>query len=199
VTPGLMRRVPWPAAHCIWVDAAYAVAFAASAVIGRPLAGIGYGLLFGRRALWREDARLRRAFTVATALWALVYATRALVQALFYQGDQPGLLGEGTRPPLLPEQLPRPGGDLRRHQADRPAHRPRHPRDVGVVDAAVRRVGVVVDESCTFRAVASSVSRAARWSAMSTPVETPADMIRLFVSTHRCWWYVAPRFRRIPE
>ena len=79
----------------IWVDAAYAVAFAVSAVIGRPLAGIAYGLIFGRRGLWREDARLRRAFTVATVLWALVYATRALVQALFYQGDRPGLLAAG--------------------------------------------------------------------------------------------------------
>jgi len=77
------------------VDAAYAVAFAVSAVIGRPLAGIAYGLIFGRRGLWREDARLRRAFTVATVLWALVYATRALVQAVFYQGDRPGLLAAG--------------------------------------------------------------------------------------------------------
>src|SRR5829696_5629639 len=33
-----------------WVDAAYAVAFAASAVIGRPLGGIAYGLRFGLRA-----------------------------------------------------------------------------------------------------------------------------------------------------
>ena len=79
----------------IWVDAAYGLAFATSAVIGRPLAGIAYGLIFGRRGLWREDARLGWAFTVSTVLWALVYATRALVQALFYQGDQPGLLAAG--------------------------------------------------------------------------------------------------------
>ena len=76
----------------IYVDAAYAVVLAGSALIGRPLAGIGYGLLYGRRGQWREDGRLRRVFTIATLLWSLIFAARALVQAVLYAADRPGML-----------------------------------------------------------------------------------------------------------
>jgi len=79
----------------IYVDAAYAVVFAASAVIGRPLVGTLYGLLFGGLGQWRAQARLRRAFTIATLGWALVYALRAGVQAFLYGEDRPGLLAAG--------------------------------------------------------------------------------------------------------
>jgi hypothetical protein len=79
----------------IYVDAAYAVVFAASAAIGRPLVGIIHGLLYGRRGQWRTDARLRRTFMIATAGWALVFAIRAGVQAFLYGEDHPGLLAVG--------------------------------------------------------------------------------------------------------
>jgi hypothetical protein len=76
----------------IYVDAAWALIFAASAMVGRPVIGIIYGVVFGQGARWRQDARLRRTFVIASFGWALVYATRAIAQAAFYQADQPGLL-----------------------------------------------------------------------------------------------------------
>jgi hypothetical protein len=74
----------------IYVDAAYAVGFLASAVLGRPLVGTIYGVLFGRS--WHADPRLRRLFAVATVGWSLVFALRAGVQGALYAADEPGLL-----------------------------------------------------------------------------------------------------------
>jgi hypothetical protein len=76
----------------IYVDAAYAIAFLGSALIGRPLIGAAYGLLSGRRGQWRQNARLRRTLTRATVGWSLVFALRAGAQALLYVNDRPGLL-----------------------------------------------------------------------------------------------------------
>jgi hypothetical protein len=76
----------------IYVDAAWAVAFAVSAMIGRPIIGFIHAALFGEGARWRTDTRLRRAFIIASLGWSAVYATRAGAQAIFYQVDQPGLL-----------------------------------------------------------------------------------------------------------
>lgn len=78
----------------IYVDAAYAIVFAASAALGRPLIGTIYGLLFGQPE-WRIDARLRRLFTIATVGWSAVYALRAGVQTFLYREDLPGLLAVG--------------------------------------------------------------------------------------------------------
>ena len=74
------------------VDAAYAVAFTVSVVVGRPLVGAIYRLLSGRHIRWYEDPAQRRVFALATLGWALVYTVRAGVQVLFYRDDQPGLL-----------------------------------------------------------------------------------------------------------
>ena len=79
----------------IYVDAAYAVVFLASALLGRPLVGTIYGLLSGRRNLWRGEPRLRRTLAVATVGWSLVFAVRAGVQAFLYLDDQPALLAAG--------------------------------------------------------------------------------------------------------
>jgi hypothetical protein len=76
----------------IYVDAAWAAILATSIVAGRPLIGFVHAALFGRGAGWRSDTRLRRAFAIVTLGWAAVYATRALVQAGFYQADEAGLL-----------------------------------------------------------------------------------------------------------
>jgi hypothetical protein len=78
----------------IYVDAAYGVGFAVSALMGRPLVGILYGVVF-RRPDWRNDARLRRLFTAASVGWSAVYAVRAGVQAFLYREDLPGLLAAG--------------------------------------------------------------------------------------------------------
>jgi hypothetical protein len=79
----------------ILVDAAYGIVFAASAATGRPLVGTIYHLLYGGLGQWRADKRLRRAFSVATMGWAMVFATRAGVQAFLYGEDRPGLLAVG--------------------------------------------------------------------------------------------------------
>jgi hypothetical protein len=79
----------------IYVDAAYATVFFGSALVGRPLIGVIYGLLSGRRGHWRQDPSLRRTLTWATVGWSLVFAVRAGGQAYFYLGDQPALLAAG--------------------------------------------------------------------------------------------------------
>ena len=79
----------------IYVDATYAIAFLGSALVGRPLLGVIYGLLSGRRGHGRQDAPLRRALTWATLGWSLVFAVRAGGQAYLYIDDQPALLAAG--------------------------------------------------------------------------------------------------------
>jgi hypothetical protein len=76
----------------IYVDAAYAVVLAGSVVVGRPLIGLLWGLVFRSGGGWRGDPRLRRRFAVATLGWSLVYATRAVAQVAFYVDDSPGFL-----------------------------------------------------------------------------------------------------------
>ena len=79
----------------IYVDAAYAIAFLGSALVGRPVIGFIYGLLSGQRGRWRQDASLRRTLTWATVGWSLVFAVRAGGQAYLYLDDQPALLAVG--------------------------------------------------------------------------------------------------------
>ena len=79
----------------IYVDAAYAIAFLGSALVGRPVIGFVYGLLSGRRGRWSHEAPLRRTLTWATVGWSLVFAVRAGGQAYLYLADQPALLAVG--------------------------------------------------------------------------------------------------------
>lgn len=76
----------------IFINIAYGLVFAGSAVLGRPVVGYVYGALEGLDARWRADARLRRTFAVASFGWSLVFASRAVVQAVLYAMDRPGLL-----------------------------------------------------------------------------------------------------------
>ena len=78
----------------ILVDAAYGAVFAGSALLGYPLVGSLYGLLY-RRHDWRDDPRLRRLFLLATFGWSAVFAVRAGVQAFLYREDLPGFLAVG--------------------------------------------------------------------------------------------------------
>ena len=79
----------------IYIDAAYAIGFLGSALVGRPAIGFVYGLLSGQRGRWRQDASIRRTLTWATVGWALVFAVRAGGQAYLYLDDQPTLLAVG--------------------------------------------------------------------------------------------------------
>ena len=76
----------------IFINIAYGLVFLGSAVLGRPVVGYVYGALEGLDARWRADARLRRTFAVASVGWSLVFASRAVVQAVLYAMDRPGLL-----------------------------------------------------------------------------------------------------------
>ena len=76
----------------IFINIAYGLVFAGSAVLGRPVVGYVYGALEGLDARWRADARLRRTFAVASVGWSLVFASRAVVQGVLYAMDRPGLL-----------------------------------------------------------------------------------------------------------
>jgi hypothetical protein len=76
----------------IYVDGAYGVAFAASALLGRPIVGYVYASLFRLGRTWRSHRALRRTLAAATYGWALVFGTRTVVQAFLYRADQPELL-----------------------------------------------------------------------------------------------------------
>ena len=76
----------------IFINIAYGLVFVGSAVLGRPVVGYVYGALEGLDARWRADVRLRRTFAVASVGWSLVFASRAVVQAVLYVMDRPGLL-----------------------------------------------------------------------------------------------------------
>jgi hypothetical protein len=76
----------------MYIDAVYGVAFSVSALVGRPLVGVIYGLLFQTGSTWRDNPRLRRIFTVSTLAWSAVYGLRTGVQTLLYGADRPELL-----------------------------------------------------------------------------------------------------------
>ena len=76
----------------MYVDAVYGLAFAASALVGRPLVGVIYGVLFQTSGTWRHNPRLKRIFTLATLGWSAVYSVRTGVQVLLYDADRPELL-----------------------------------------------------------------------------------------------------------
>ena len=76
----------------LYVDAAYAVLFASSVLVGRPLAGVVYAALFQTGPGWRQIAKVRRAFVVATLGWSAIYALRAGAQWFLYQADAPVLM-----------------------------------------------------------------------------------------------------------
>lgn len=76
----------------IFINIAYGTAFVLSAVVGRPLVGAIYAAVEGLGTRWRTEVRLRRMFALASIGWALVFATRAVVQGALYLADRPGLL-----------------------------------------------------------------------------------------------------------
>lgn len=84
----------------ILANAAYAVLTTVSILIGRPV--LGYVIAFIDRgyAHWQEEPGLRRAATIATGMWAGVFALRACVQGYLYthhdvQWLAPARLGMG--------------------------------------------------------------------------------------------------------
>ena len=76
----------------IYVDATYAVGFAGSVLVGRPLVGYLYVALFRRHRDWRAHRRLRRLFALATLGWSAVYGLRVAATSYLYRTDEPELL-----------------------------------------------------------------------------------------------------------
>ncbi len=76
----------------IFINIGYGAVFLGSAVIGRPVVGAIYAAVDGLDKSWRQDSVLRRAFALASVGWALVFASRAIVQTVLYVMDRPGLL-----------------------------------------------------------------------------------------------------------
>jgi len=75
------------------LNIAYAAAFAISAVIRRPLVGLGIALLSGDGGAWRQDPRLRSAAMQATWVWAGVFGIRVAIQLPLYLTGAVGVLG----------------------------------------------------------------------------------------------------------
>ncbi|HLU54941.1 MAG TPA: DUF3159 domain-containing protein [Pseudonocardia sp.] len=74
-------------------SAACGLAFLVSIFIRRPLAGVIWHAVNGDGQGWRSDPRLLRAYTFATALWTLVFASRVVVQGWLYNADEETWLG----------------------------------------------------------------------------------------------------------
>ena len=68
----------------ILVNCAWALAAITSIIIGRPLLGYAAALLDRGYSHWQTDAELRRAAVLATAVWAVVFTSRACVQGYLY-------------------------------------------------------------------------------------------------------------------
>jgi hypothetical protein len=74
-------------------SAACGLAFLVSMVVRWPLAGVVWHAVNGDGQSWRADPRLLRAYTFATALWTLVFASRVVVQGWLYNADEETWLG----------------------------------------------------------------------------------------------------------
>ncbi|TRW84967.1 DUF3159 domain-containing protein [Mycolicibacterium sp. 018/SC-01/001] len=77
----------------IWTSLLWAVVFAASVLIRRPIVGYIWGWVHTQDRGWRDVRRAVYAFDVATVVWVAVFASRYLVQQHLYDADQTGWLG----------------------------------------------------------------------------------------------------------
>ncbi len=77
----------------IWMSLLWAVVFAASVLIRRPLVGYAWSWASGRDRGWRRVRRAVYAFDVASLCWVLVFGARFVVQRILYDADQTGWLG----------------------------------------------------------------------------------------------------------
>ena len=64
-----------------------------SVIVRWPLAGVIWHGINGHGQGWRKDPVLLRAYTWATAIWAVVFAARVVVQGLLYDANAENWLG----------------------------------------------------------------------------------------------------------
>jgi hypothetical protein len=76
----------------IWMSLVWAVIFALSVAIRRPLVGYVWSWASGHDRSWRRVRGAELAFDAATLVWVLVFSARFVVQRLLYDADQTGWL-----------------------------------------------------------------------------------------------------------
>ena len=77
----------------IWMSLFWAVVFALSVLVRRPVVGYIWGWVNSHDRDWRRVRRAVLAFDVATIFWMLVFTSRFVVQQHLYNADQTGWLG----------------------------------------------------------------------------------------------------------
>jgi len=77
----------------IWTSLIWAVVFAASVLIRRPVVGYVWSWVNGHDRGWRRSRRAVLAFDLATLTWVLVFGARFVVQHHLYDADETGWLG----------------------------------------------------------------------------------------------------------
>jgi hypothetical protein len=77
----------------IWMSLFWAVVFAVSVVIRRPVAGYLWSWASGRDNAWRAVPRAVYAFDIATLCWTAVFVARFGVQGHLYELGKTGWLG----------------------------------------------------------------------------------------------------------
>ena len=76
----------------IWYSALLAVVFFVSVLVRWPLAGVIWHGINGDGQSWRADRALRRAYTLATLLWAVMFTVKFVAQQWLYNANEPGWL-----------------------------------------------------------------------------------------------------------
>ncbi|OUC77118.1 DUF3159 domain-containing protein [Gordonia lacunae] len=76
----------------IWSTLVYAIVFAVSILVRWPLIGVAWHLVNGEGSSWRRQRSILRAYDIATALWALLFAARYLTQSELYDDGATGWL-----------------------------------------------------------------------------------------------------------
>lgn len=77
----------------IWTSLVWAVVFATSIVIRRPVVGYIWSWASGQPQSWRALRSAVYAYDLATLTWVVVFGARFVVQRLLYDADQTGWLG----------------------------------------------------------------------------------------------------------
>ena len=77
----------------IWMSLVWAVVFAVSILIRRPVVGYLWSWATGRDNSWRDVPRAVYAFDIATLSWTLVFVARFAVQGHLYEAGKTGWLG----------------------------------------------------------------------------------------------------------
>ncbi|MFW0790393.1 DUF3159 domain-containing protein [Gordonia sp. CPCC 205333] len=76
----------------IWVTLVYAGIFVLSILVRWPLVGVAWNAINGNGHSWRKHRPTLVAYDIATALWALVFGARYLVQSSLYDSSHTGWL-----------------------------------------------------------------------------------------------------------